>query len=203
MSVNEWTRGIPTAGCGDDEKKDKGGLEEKLLKHRTIIIADQVSRKLMDKVVAKLLLLEAEDPEGRITVYLNSPGGCADSGFAIYDAMKFVSCPVRTICTGLCASAGIIIFLGGDKGERYSFNHSRFLIHQPSTGAQGQASDIEITAKEIIKVRDRYNGIVSKETGLEKEKIEADANRDFWLSAEEASEYGLVDRIIANRKEIE
>jgi len=189
--------------CDEADDKKKSSIEERLLEHRVIMVADQVSRKLMDTVVAKLLLLEAKDPNAQITVYVNSPGGCADSGFAIYDAMKFISCPVRTICSGLCASAGVIIYLGGDKGQRFSFNHSRFLIHQPSTGAQGQASDIEITAKEIIKVRDRYNSIVSNETEIPMKKIEKDANRDFWLSTKEAVKYGLIDKIITKRNEIE
>ena len=111
-------------------------------------------------------------------------------------------CPVRTICAGLCASAGVIIFLGGDKGERYSLPNSRFLLHQPSVAAQGQASDIEITAKEILKIRDRYNEVVSKETGISVKQILKDANRDFWLSADDAEKYGLVDRIVANRSEV-
>jgi len=116
--------------------------------------------------------------------------------------MKFVESPVSTVVAGLCASAGVIIFLGGDKGQRVSTPHSRFLIHQPSTGAQGQTSDIEITAKEIIKTRDRYNRVVAEETGIVADKIVKDANRDFWLSASEAVEYGLVDRIAASRNEL-
>jgi len=156
----------------------------------------------MEKVVAKIILLEAQNPKEMITLYVNSPGGDADSGFAIYDTLKFVSCPVRCICAGLCASAGVIIYLGSDKGERLSFPHSRFLIHQPSVAAQGQASDLAITATQIIKVRDRYNEIVAKETGIQAKQILKDANRDFWLTAEEAKEYKLIDRIITTRNEI-
>lgn len=189
----------------EEEKENKGmaALENKLLKHRTILVSSQVNRELAEKVLSKLLLLEAEDPAGKITVYVNSPGGDADSGFAIYDAMKFVSCPVRTVCAGLCASAGVVIYLGGDKGERYSLPNARFLIHQPSAGAQGQASDIEITANEILKLRDRYNTIVSAETGVPVKQIAKDANRDFWLSPEEAKKYHLVDKIVTGRGEIE
>ncbi len=196
---------INIAGCPDGEgtsnKKDQ--FEWKSLKDtRTILISDGVDRDLMKKTVAKLLYLEHADPKAPITVIVNSPGGDADSGFGIYDMLKFVTPPVRTVVAGLCASAGVIIFLGGDKGQRYSLPHSRFLIHQPSTGTQGQASDIEITAKEIMKTRDRYNSIVSSETGVDAEKIAEDANRDFWLSATESLEYGLVDKIITSHDEI-
>ena len=116
--------------------------------------------------------------------------------------MKFVKAPVRTICAGLSASAAVIIFLGGEKGQRYCLPNSRFLIHQPSTYAQGQASDIEITAAEIIKIRDRYNRIVSEETGTPADKIVEDANRDFWLNAEESMEYGLIDKIVNSQGEL-
>ncbi len=191
--------------CPADEENEKKseGLELKLLKARTILISGSVDREMMDKATAKILYLEHQDSKSPITVYVNSPGGDADSGFAIYDLMRFACSPVRTVCAGLCASAGVIIFLGGNKGQRYSLPHSRFLIHQPSTGIQGQASDIEITAREIIKTRDKYNQIVSDETGVEAEKISKDANRDFWMTAGEAIEYGLVDKIIASKKEME
>ncbi len=189
-------------GCSDEKGKESAFLDRKLLERRTTLISNVVDRELLETVVAKIVVLEGEKPDAMITLYINSPGGDADSGFAIYDALKFVSCPIRTICAGLCASAGIIIFLGGDPGERLSLPHSRFLIHQPSVAAQGQASDIEITAKEILKIRDRYNEIVSKETGVPAKQILKDANRDFWLSAEEAGKYGLVDRIVENRSEI-
>ena len=188
--------------CSDEGGKNEAFLEKKLLEHRTILISSAVDRELSEKVMAKIMVLEAMDDKAMITVFVNSPGGDADSGFAIYDAMKFVSCPVRTICAGLCASAGVIIYLGGDKGERFSLPNARFLLHQPSVAAQGQASDIEITAKEVLKIRDRYNEIVSKETGIAVKQILKDANRDFWLSAEESEKYGLVDRIIANRSEL-
>jgi len=190
-----------------EEENGKGGelqrIELALLREtRTIVIAKEVDRDLMNKVTNNLLYLEHIDPQKPITVFVNSPGGDADSGFAIYDVMKFVESPVSTVVAGLCASAGVIIFLGGDKGQRVSTPHSRFLIHQPSTGAQGQTSDIEITAKEIIKTRDRYNRVVAEETGIVADKIVKDANRDFWLSASEAVEYGLVDRIAASRNEL-
>jgi ATP-dependent Clp protease protease subunit len=187
----------------DDSRKFRNRLELELLREtRTVLISDSVDRELMGQTVVKLLYLENVDPKAPITVVVNSPGGDADSGFAIYDMMKFVGPEVRTVCAGLCASAGVIIFLGGEKGQRYSLPNARFLLHQPSTGTQGQASDIEITAKEIMKTRDRYNRIVSDETGVDVEKITKDANRDLWLSAPDAHEYGLVDKIISSHKEL-
>lgn len=190
-------------GCDDDSGKDEGGaLAKRLLKSRTILIAKQVDKKLMEKVTAQLLVMSHDDPSAPITVYVNSPGGDADSGFAIYDMMKFVKAPVHTICAGLSASAGVIIYLGGEKGHRYCLPNSRFLIHQPSTYAQGQASDLEITAQQIIKIRDRYNAIVAAETGTPAKQIVKDANRDFWLTAEDALKYGLVDRIVSAQGEV-
>jgi len=190
----------------DSNNKEDGGpggaLSKKLLEHRTILVARQVDKKLMERVTAQLLVLSHDDSSKPITVYVNSPGGDADSGFAIYDMMKFVKAPVRTICAGLSASAGVIIYLGGEKGHRYCLPNSRFLIHQPSTFAQGQASDLEITAKQIMKIRDRYNAIVAEETGTPAKQIVKDANRDFWLTAEEAKAYGLVDHVVMAQGEV-
>jgi len=192
------------SGMAEEEKADERGgiLQRRLLQQRVILIAKQVDRKLMEKVTAAALVMEAEDPQAPITVVVNSPGGDADSGFAIYDVLRFCRCPVTTICAGLAASAGVPIFLGGDKGRRFSLPHSRFLLHQPSMQTMGQASDIEITASEIIKIRDKYNRIVATETGRDQAAVTTDADRDFWLSAEEAVEYGLVDRVIAHQGEI-
>ena len=203
--------------AGDDDEKDEKDCEhgqpkapdfnalmsQKMVEARTILIAKPVDKELMEKVTAQLLVLSHVDATKPITVYVNSPGGDADSGFAIYDMMRFVKAPVRTVCAGLCASAGVIIYLGGEKGQRYCLPSSRFLIHQPSTYASGQASDIEITAREIVKIRDKYNEIVSAETGRPSKQILKDANRDFWLTATEAKEYGLVDKIVANQGEID
>jgi len=185
-----------------DKAKDGDGLkmDKRLLKARTIILSKEIDDKIARSVLTQLVLLEDDDPEGEITMYVNSPGGSADSGFAIYDMMRYVKPPVKTIVSGLCASAAVIVFLGGDKGKRLSFPNSRFLLHQPSSAAYGAASDIEITAKEILNIRRRYNAIVAAETGKTVEDIEADANRDFWLSAEAAVEYGLADRIIERRE---
>lgn len=197
------------ADCKDDEKdddKDKGMaalVGKTLLDKRIVLIAKPVDRDLMAAVSAQLLTLDAMDSTKPITVYVNSPGGDADSGFAIYDMMRFVSAPITTVVAGLSASAGIIIHLGGDKGRRFSLPNSRFLIHQPSTQSMGQASDLEITANEIMKTRDKYNAIVGEATGKASKQIVKDAHRDFWLSTAEALEYGLVDKIISSTSEID
>lgn len=191
---------------GEDEKDEKNGVGDfmmkKILETRTIVIARPVTDKLYEKVINMLLLLESADAEKPIKVFVNSPGGSADSGFAIYDAMKFVKCPIITITNGICASAAVIIFLGGDKDKRFSLPNARFLIHQPSTFAQGQATDLAITAQEILKIREQYNSIVSEATGKSVEKITADADRDFWLSAKEAVKYGLASKVITTQAEL-
>ena len=190
--------------CDKDKDGEKGGvamLGQRLLKKRVVMVTKPVDRDLMAATVAQLLVLDSESHDP-ITMYINCPGGDADSGFGIYDVMRFVASPITTVCTGLAASAAIIIFLGGDKGSRFSMPNSRFLIHQPSTQSQGQASDLEITANEIIKTRDKYNGIIEDETGVKADAIVTDAHRDFWLSAQEAVDYKLVDKLVANRAEL-
>jgi len=190
--------------CDKDKDGEKGGvamLGQRLLKKRVVMVTKPVDRELMSATVAQLLVLDAESHDP-ITMYINCPGGDADSGFGIYDAMKFIESPITTVCMGLAASAAIIIFLGGDKGRRFSMPNSRFLIHQPSTQSQGQASDLEITANEIIKTRDKYNGIIEDETGVKASNIVTDANRDFWLSAQEAVDYKLVDKLVSNKNEL-
>jgi ATP-dependent Clp protease protease subunit len=174
-----------------------------LLKQRVIMIAKPVDRALMERTSSALLLLDGRNREKPITVFVNTPGGDADSGFAIYDVMRFVRAPVRTICAGLAASAGIPIFLGGRKGHRFALPNARFLLHQPSMQMMGAASDIDITANEIERIRHRYNKIVEEETGRPAAKVKADCDRDFWLNAQEASEYGLVDRVIGSASEID
>ena len=194
----------PIHFADDDNKEEKPAfLLQQLLKTRTVMIAKPVDRQLMERVANALTMLEADDPDAPITVFVNSPGGDADSGFAIYDLLKFCRPGVRTVCAGLAASAGVPIFLGGDKGHRYSLPNSRFLLHQPSMQMMGQASDLEITAAEILKIREKYNGIISQETGRDSDLIRRDCDRDFWLSASEAVEYGLVDRIIEHRGELD
>jgi ATP-dependent Clp protease protease subunit len=174
-----------------------------LLQQRVVMIAKPVDRTLMEKACSALLLLDGRSKEKPITVYVNSPGGDADSGFAIYDVMKFIRAPVRTICAGLAASAGVPIFLGGRKGMRFTLPNSRFLIHQPSMQAMGSASDLEITSSEIERVREKYNRIIELETGKSADKVKVDAMRDFWLDSKQAVEYGLADRIVLGANEID
>ena len=196
-----------TTNLEDDEDKAKGksgsdNLANRLLEARTVLVNGPVTDKMFEYVQSRLLVLEHKDPNAEILVIVNSPGGSADTGFGIYNTMKFVSCPIKTLCAGLCASAGVLIFLGGDKGKRYSLPHSRFLLHQPSTQAFGQASDMEITANEILRTRKKYAEVVAQEIGISAEKVVADSNRDFWLAAEDALKYKLVDKIVVERKEM-
>ena len=189
----------------EEQRKDKMEykLVERLIKERTILISRAINEVTAERVMGSLILMEQEDSKKPITVFINSPGGAADSGFAIYDILRFVKPQVRTVCSGLCASAAIMIFLAADKGHRYSLPNSRFLLHQPFTSAWGQAADLEITAKEVLKLKKRFNTIVAEATGKSVEQISEDASRDFWLSAEEAAEYHLVDKIVNSRSEID
>jgi ATP-dependent Clp protease protease subunit len=188
-----------------EEKRGRGpkGLEERLLRSRTVALFEPITPRSSRRVVASFLVLEAEDAKAPITLLINSPGGSVDDGFAIYDAMRFVKCPVRAVCIGLAASAANIVLLGAPKGSRFALPNTRILLHQPSTGAAGQASDLAITAREILKTRARLGDLLSKETGQKLERIEEDTNRDFWLSAEEARDYGLIDKVVAKRGDID
>ena len=178
-------------------------IERELLETRTIIISQGIDSGLAKSIYSRLVLLEKESKQEPITIIINSQGGSADSGFGIYDMLKFVKPPIITITAGLCASAAIIVFLAGEKDKRFSLPNSRFLIHQPSTSAVGPASDLEITANQILKIRDQFNLIIANETGQDVKRITEDANRDFWLTAPEAVEYGLVSKIIQGRAELE
>ncbi len=179
----------------DDEDSD-GWLAKQLVENRMILISEPISDTIARKVVSQVTLMDQKNHEDPISVFVNSPGGSADSGFAIYDILEFVRSPVRTLCTGLSASAAVLAFLAGDDGKRYSLPNSRFLLHQPRTVVTGDASDIDIGASEIIRLRDRYNEVVSEITGKDADQIEEDADRDFWLEASEAQDYGLVDEVI-------
>lgn len=194
-------------GEGGGEKKSKGGkrngMEDRLLEARTLIIADEVNDTLYRRVATMLTLLERKDRKAPITAYVNSPGGSADSGFAIFDLFRFSPCPITTVANGVVASSAVLIFLGAPQGRRVSLPNARFLLHQPSTAARGQASDIDITAKEISKLRRRYNEIISEATGKSLEVVEKDSDRDFWLTAQEAVDYKLVNRILTARSQLE
>jgi ATP-dependent Clp protease protease subunit len=187
-----------------NEDTDKARfIDRELLDSRTIIISQAIDALLAKAIYSRLILLEKNNQEMPITVIINSQGGSADSGFGIYDMLKFVKPPIVTLTAGLCASAAIIVFLAGEKDKRFALPNSRFLLHQPSTTAVGPASDLEITANQILKIRDQFNRIVATETGKNIEKVTGDSNRDFWLSASDALEYGLVSKIIQRREEIE
>jgi ATP-dependent Clp protease protease subunit len=191
----------------DDEKKNEEGQEKKeeglvgeLLKTRSIMVYQGIDDEIAKKVTQQLLIMDGRSQEEPITIYVNSPGGSADSGFAMYDIIRFVKAPVRTVCNGLCASAAVLVYLAGD--ERYTLPNSRFLLHQPRTYVQGRASDIEISAQEIVKLKRRYNEIVSGITGKDVDVIADDADRDFWLGAEDALKYGLCQKVITSQGEI-
>jgi ATP-dependent Clp protease protease subunit len=178
-------------------------IDRELLETRTIIISQAIDASVANQIYARLILLEKQDQKKPIIIIINSPGGSADSGFGIYDMLKFIKPPIITIIAGLCASAAIIIFLAGEKGKRFALPNARFLLHQPSTSAVGPAADLEITANQILKIRDQFNQIIADETGHNIKKITEDANRDFWLNAREAVEYKLVSHILMSRDELE
>ena len=175
----------------------------RLLKERIILLGDQVTDASAELIVAQLLFLEGEDPEKDIQFYINSPGGSVSAGLAIYDTMQFIKCDVSTICVGMAASMGSFLLAGGTKGKRYSLPNSEILIHQPSGGTEGQASDMLIAAEHIRKTREKLNYILAANTGRTYEELCRDTDRDNWMSAQEAKEYGLIDHIYTSRKEIE
>jgi ATP-dependent Clp protease protease subunit len=188
----------------DDEKTPpvSAPIVKKLLETRTVLVCGPVSDDMARDVMAQLLVLDAQDGKKPIRVVVNSPGGAVDAGYAIYDVMRFVRAPVQSICAGLAASAATVILLGAPKANRFSLPNTRFLIHQPSTGIQGQASDVVIGAQEILKLRKKVNELLARECGKPIEKIAEDTRRDYWLSAEEAREYGLITKIVANASEL-
>ncbi|MFO7884328.1 MAG: ATP-dependent Clp endopeptidase proteolytic subunit ClpP [Desulfobacteraceae bacterium] len=175
----------------------------RLLKDRIIFLGSAVNEEVANLIVAQLLFLESEDPEKDINFYINSPGGMVSSGMAIYDTMQYVKPDIVTVCVGQAASMGALLLTSGAAGKRYSLPNSRIMIHQPLGGAQGQASDIKIQATEILRMKDALNQILSYHTGQDIEKIAKDTDRDFFMSGAEAREYGIVDQVVANRKELE
>ena len=174
-------------------------IYSRLLKERIVFLGEEVNETTANLIVAQMMFLEAEDPEKDIHFYINSPGGSVTDGFAIYDTMHYVKCDVATYCIGMAASMGAFLLAGGEKGKRFVLPNAEIMIHQPSGGAKGQATEIEIVAKQILRTKDRLNRILSENTGQPLEKVAADTERDNWMSAEEALEYGLVDKIITSR----
>jgi len=174
-------------------------LYSRLLKDRIIILGSGIDEDVANIVVAELLFLEAEDPEKDIHFYINSPGGLVTAGLAIYDTMQYIKPDIVTICVGQAASMAAVLLAAGSKGKRFALPHSRIMIHQPLGGAQGQATDIEIQAKEILRIRDMLNQILSEHTGQPIERVRKDTDRDFYMSPEEAFEYGIIDGILKKR----
>ena len=175
-------------------------IYSRLLKDNIIFLGTPIDDQIANLIVAQLLFLEAEDPEKDINVYINSPGGSVTAGLAIYDTMQFIRPDVTTICVGMCASMGALLLTAGAKGKRFALPNSRILIHQPSGGMQGQATDVRIHAEELIRIRELTSQILAKHTGQSMEQIELDVERDRYLSAAQAKEYGLIDEVIAHRE---
>ncbi|MEE1008731.1 MAG: ATP-dependent Clp endopeptidase proteolytic subunit ClpP [Agathobacter sp.] len=174
-------------------------IYSRLLKDRIIFLGEEVNETTASLVVAQLLFLESEDPNKDIHLYINSPGGMVTAGLAIYDTMQYIKCDVSTICIGLAASMGAFLLAGGAKGKRYALPNAEIMIHQPSGGAKGQATEIEIAAENILKTKKRLNEILAENTGKPYEVIAADTERDHYLSAQEAADYGLIDSVITSR----
>lgn len=190
----------------EDEKKKlpemPDPLTEKFMKTRQIILSGEINKDLAEKIVRQLLVLEADDAEKPVYIYIDSPGGDVDAGFAIFDMIRFVTCPVILVGMGLIASAAALILLAVTKENRVALPNSRYLIHQPSSGMRGVATDIEIHAKEMERTKAILNKIIAEQTGKSLEQVSKDTNRDYWLSAEEAIEYGLVSKIVNSRKDL-
>lgn len=185
------------------EQSSKGersyDIYSRLLKDRIIMVSDEVNDQMANSIVAQLLFLAADDPEKDISLYINSPGGSTSAGFAIFDTMNYISPDVRTICTGMAASFGAMLLLTGTKGKRFALPNSEIMIHQPLGGARGQATDLEISAKRILKLRQHINEIIAEKTGRPVEKVALDTDRDYFMSAYEAKEYGIIDEIIEKK----
>ena len=177
-------------------------IYSRLLKDRLIFIVGPVEDQMANLIVAQLLYLESENPEKDVQLYINSPGGSVTSGLSIYDTMQFINCDVSTICIGQAASMGALLLAGGANGKRYALPHSRIMVHQPSAGYQGQATDIDIHAKEVLELKRRLNEIMAKSTGQEVKTIEKDLERDNFMSGEDAVAYGLIDTVLGNRTEM-
>ena len=178
-------------------------IYSRLLKDRIIFLGTAMNDEVANLIIAQLLFLESEEPEKDINFYVNSPGGLVTAGLAVYDTMQYIKPDITTVCIGQAASMGAVLLAAGTKGKRYSLPNSRILIHQPMGGFQGQASDIEIQAKEILRMKDRLNQILVAHTGKEFESIQKDTDRDFFMSGAEAKKYGIIDHVIANRDDLD
>ena len=186
----------------NNEKKPQEGELDNLKKTRTILLSGEINRELSESVIRQLLILEADDSEKPVWIYINSPGGEVDSGFAIYDMMRFITCPVYVLGVGLVASAAALIYVAVPKERRFALPDSTYLIHQPLASMKGVASDVEIYADKLNKIKAKINKIIADATGKNVEDVAKDTDRDYWLSAEEAVTYGLVSRVVKERKEL-
>ena len=175
-------------------------IYSRLLQDRIVLLSGEVNDESTNLIVAQLLFLQAQDPKKTINMYINSPGGSVTAGLAIYDTMQFISCPVATYCIGQAASMGAVLLTAGAKGKRFALPNARIMIHQPWGGAEGKASDIEITAREIIRLKEKLNRILADHSGRKYEKVVADTDRDYFMSAEEAADYGLIDNVLTPKK---
>jgi ATP-dependent Clp protease protease subunit len=178
-------------------------IYSRLLKDRIIFLGTAMNDEVANLIIAQLLFLESEDPDKDINFYINSPGGLVTAGLAVYDTMQYIKPDITTVCIGQAASMGAVLLAAGTRGKRYSLPNSRILIHQPMGGFQGQASDIEIQAKEILRMKDRLNQILVKHTGKALDDIQKDTDRDFFMSGDEARKYGIIDHVIANRDDLD
>jgi len=178
-------------------------IYSRLLKDRIIFLGTAMNDEVANLIIAQLLFLESEDPDKDINFYVNSPGGLVTAGLAVYDTMQYIKPDIATVCIGQAASMGAVLLAAGTHGKRYSLPNSRILIHQPMGGVQGQASDIEIQAKEILRMKERLNQILMNHTGKKMEDIQKDTDRDFFMSGEEAKKYGIIDHVIANRDDLD
>ena len=176
-------------------------IYSRLLKDRIVFLGTQVDDQVSNIIIAQLLFLEADDPDKDIFLYINSPGGSVSAGMAIYDTMQYIRPKVSTICVGQAASMGAVLLAAGEKGKRFALPHSRIMIHQPLGGAQGQATDIEIQAREILRVKEMLNQVMSRHTGASLDKIARDTDRDFFMTGDQAKEYGIIDDVITSRSE--
>jgi ATP-dependent Clp protease protease subunit len=192
----------------EEEKEEKAGrdgefLGQSLMKSRIILISDAIDHKLTNRVVAQLLYLDSNDAEKPIKIFINSPGGSADDGFAIYDMIRFVRAPVKIISAGLSASAATVIMMAAKKENRFALPNARIMIHQPSVRAFGGAEDLRRTAEQILKLRQRINELYAQETGQPLDKVADDTDRDYWMTAQEAIEYGLISRVVSNAGDLD
>ena len=201
---NDWPSGQQRVRCVFEVEKTSRGeraydIYSRLLKERLIFLVGPIDDHMANVVVAQLLFLESENPEKDINIYINSPGGVVTAGMAIYDTMQFIKPNVSTLCMGMAASMGAFLLAAGEKGKRFALPNSKIMIHQPLGGAQGQATDIEIHAREILKTREQLNRILAERSGQSLEKIQADTERDYYMSAAEAATYGLIDKVLEKR----